>query len=689
MRERGRERGRDSGIRHRSRTRRIALGREWISNHERNRQVRIRDVQQQSWDRNRKGSDERGYNRGIYKQATSFFFTNIPDDWSYNDMWSTFGKNVMELESQLDQIRIEGRKIWVNLAKYPEERGKKEKVRMEINDYKVSQGKSYADVVRGEQGGDPRKTRDHMPATSLKFEPHRQPKQRQEWKMKNREEEWSGMEYIVKEEDFEWLKGCYVGIARSVEIVPILQERFYMEKYFSCNLRAMGGKMVLMECEDKEELKDLVQHASDWLGQWFSEVTQWSPSMVAKERFVWIRCQGAPLHAWGPKFFESMASVWGKFISLDDSTSKRRRFDISRFLISTTKMEAISVKRKIKVNGAMYELKFTEEELTNSLFSLKYDFMPSFNSDQEDGESWSEDTDYDEDGDEISKEADKETIADGKEVAGDNIEYEERGSRLVVAPIPEEKFELDGTGNDETQLYKGDSPVQSRVGEEETVEVVADSFDMEIEGDDVDGREKVGECEAEFEKGRQMSLGLLASSGRGVTGLQPQPNPKTLGHSFWEGLGSEDGSEKEWMRVMPKQSKQKRKKKVKACSVIYKRSLPLEVRNHKKKGRGRSGSSQAEEEETSKGCQSTSISVAGGSVGDSGIQNCNRRWNKVPNKRIAAELWNFVKRIGAITEEEESVIRKLEEMEKRDRASKEEENARRASEVQKVSEVVK
>ncbi|GKV37516.1 hypothetical protein SLEP1_g45542 [Rubroshorea leprosula] len=448
-------------------------------------------------------------------------------------MWSTFGKygwiisiyspqrrsksggrfgfvrflevrNVMELESQLDQIRIEGRKLWVNLAKYLEERGEKEKVRIGIIENKDSHGKSYADAVRGEQGGDLRKTRDQMLATSLKFEPHKQPKQRREWKMKNREEEWSGMEYTVKEEDFEWLKGCYVGIARSVEIVLILQERFYMEGYFSCSLRAMGGKMVLMECEDKEELKDFVQHASDWLGQWFLEVTPWSPSMVAKERFVWIRCQGAPLHAWGPKFFESMASVWGKFISLDDSTSKRRRFDIARFLISTTMMEAISVKRKIQVNGAMYELKFTEEELTNSLFSLKYDFMPSFNNDQEDDESWFEDTDYDEGCDEISKEADKETTAGEKEVAGDNIECEGRGSRLVVALILEEKFELDGIGNDETQFYKGDSPFQSRVGEEETVEMVADSFDMEIEEDDVDDRERVGECEAEFEKGRQM-----------------------------------------------------------------------------------------------------------------------------------------------------------------------------------------
>ncbi|GKV16061.1 hypothetical protein SLEP1_g26766 [Rubroshorea leprosula] len=142
----------------------------------------------------------------------------------------------------------------------------------------------------------------------------------QTWKVKNSRGEWTGFEYEVKDEDYKWLEGCYVGTAHSVEIVPNLQEKFYMEGYFSCRLRAMGGKMVLMDCEDKEELEDLVHGAPDWLGQWFSEVKPWSPTVVASETFAWIRCQGAPLHAWGPNFFERMSVAWGKFICLDDST---------------------------------------------------------------------------------------------------------------------------------------------------------------------------------------------------------------------------------------------------------------------------------------------------------------------------------------------------------------------------------
>ncbi|GKV44506.1 hypothetical protein SLEP1_g51682 [Rubroshorea leprosula] len=61
----------------------------------------------------------------------------------------------------------------------------------------------------------------------------------------------------------------YVEVVKvhSMEMVQNLQEKFYMEGYFSCQIRAMGGKLVLLSCEDKEELKDLVEMASNWLRQ--------------------------------------------------------------------------------------------------------------------------------------------------------------------------------------------------------------------------------------------------------------------------------------------------------------------------------------------------------------------------------------------------------------------------------------
>ncbi|GKV27154.1 hypothetical protein SLEP1_g36357 [Rubroshorea leprosula] len=70
-------------------------------------------------------------------------------------------KWVKELESQLDQIWIEGRKLWVNVAKYPEEKSEKVERRRVSGIATVVQGKTYADAVKGQQVDKPREARGH------------------------------------------------------------------------------------------------------------------------------------------------------------------------------------------------------------------------------------------------------------------------------------------------------------------------------------------------------------------------------------------------------------------------------------------------------------------------------------------------------------------------------------------------
>ncbi|GKV50907.1 hypothetical protein SLEP1_g57586 [Rubroshorea leprosula] len=302
MRERGRERERGVVDGRRSLARRTTLNQERAGSRGRSRtrwwKTEERRQRQHDQNQTRMWKNEGAYDKGLYKQATPYFFSNFPDDWSYADMWRIFRKY----------------------------------------------GRVY-DI----------------------YSPNRRSR---------------------NGKDYEWLKGCYVGTVHSVEMVRNLQEKFYMEGYFSCRIRAMGGKMVLLDCEEKEELKDLVEMASDWLSQWFEDVRPWTPESVAKERFVWIRCQGAPLNVWGLDFFANMACSWGKFIYLDDNTSKKMRFDIARFLISTPISNTISVRRQIQINRRIYNLKFTEEEFTNSFFSLKHDFFPAYQSDSEENEGW-------------------------------------------------------------------------------------------------------------------------------------------------------------------------------------------------------------------------------------------------------------------------------------------------------------
>ncbi|GKV40774.1 hypothetical protein SLEP1_g48377 [Rubroshorea leprosula] len=371
-------------------------------------------------DRHRRFQPDWRMDRATYNQAVPFFFTNFPDDWTHDQMWRTFCKfgrllevyvpdrkdkygrrfgfarfqdvkNTKALEEELDQIKIGGLKLHVNQPRFA-----RQSKTVTANTYGNKVGftlkgpaeqlkVSYADALKGgsrpSQGNNLAEGSRH-PSTRMTNE--------RMWVAKDQKHGWKGWSFNVDEKEYTWVEGSYVGTARAVELIPTLQEKFYMEGYFSLSLKPMGGKLVLMQCQDKEELQYLVENAGDWLAQWFDEVRPWTPSMVASDRFTWIKCQGVPLHAWGPKFFEDLSMFWGKLITLDDSTSNKKRFDAARFLISTPCSEVISKVMTVKINGEFYNIKCVEEETTNNLFSMKSDFKfkaPSDSSD--DSENWS------------------------------------------------------------------------------------------------------------------------------------------------------------------------------------------------------------------------------------------------------------------------------------------------------------
>ncbi|GKV50005.1 hypothetical protein SLEP1_g56723 [Rubroshorea leprosula] len=607
-------------------------------------------------------------------------------------------KKAKVLESQLDQIRIDGSKIWVNLAKYPVEALEVKGSRNLAPPNKVVKGKSYAEAVRGLDKEDLRVGDEHP----LTTEPR---------------EAWVGMECNVKEEDFEWLRDCYVGVAHSVEIVPILQERFYMEGYFTCRLRAMGGKMVLLDYEDKEELKELVQGAASWLSQWFADVKPWSPSLVAKE-------------------------------SLDDNTSKKRRFDVARILISTPIMESISVKRQIKVNGVLYNLMFTEEEASNSLFSMKYDFLPSIKSDSEYEESWSKGLDIEEEPGENGREDNRDSSTGDGNTAGDFPDQIGKDKRVPAIPDSEAYFEFEGDLHDEVCQKKKDMIYYSWIGEEESVEVVADSLEECLAGSDVGSRdeeetlaiesqnwvssdpieaskdaarsgwakpnyhhpahsqqnfgglnEETRVCEAtgsskqdQLEAQQGISFhgqNLLVKKGKKREGLSRDGSTSaSIDPESVEGNGEKqrDPSGKEGMASRRKLDRMKKKKKTLMCRSVYNRASILGFMSHKKKIKSGARSKNAPRQEMPSFMPNTSYSVVGGSVGDSGIENCNRLIKEHPSRRIAEELWDFAKQIGVTAKDEVETLRSLEGMEKRDREAKESEILKSVSKDLKVIE---
>ncbi|GKV25156.1 hypothetical protein SLEP1_g34634 [Rubroshorea leprosula] len=198
--------------------------------------------------------------------------------------------------------------------------------------------------------------------------------QQREWQPKQQHQHWSGIELNFDQGEYAWLKKCFVGKVHSVNLIPNLQEKFFLEGVFYCKITPMEGRLVLLEGKEYEDLKELVDRGKDWMGQRFEE--------------------GLPVHAWKFETFQTFGRLWGNLISLDDSTSSKKRFDAARFLISTPSSESISKSITVKINGEFFILKFTEEESTNSLFTMRSDRVFHAPKEEEDEESSSLESQY-------------------------------------------------------------------------------------------------------------------------------------------------------------------------------------------------------------------------------------------------------------------------------------------------------
>ncbi|GKV48447.1 hypothetical protein SLEP1_g55260 [Rubroshorea leprosula] len=254
-----------------------------------------------------------------------------------------------------------------------------------------------------------------------------------------------------------------------------------------------------------------------------SKHEEWRNAM--QEELTAIEKNGIPLNVWGPKFFASMGSSWGKFICLDDSTSQRRRFDIARFLISTPVMNSISVMRQIKIDGSVYKLKFTEEEFTNSFFSLKQDFIPHFSSDSEEQETWSMDSEKE---DSASKGAGEEE--QGKDGAAENEEddddvayskgesydsdlrigYAKSKSDIEMENSRERKAALPCSEDEQQQEDKGEPSGQDRASASEQVHICMQRSKEGV----IQRKKKIRLCSSVYLKARKTGEGIQSGKRR-------------------------------------------------------------------------------------------------------------------------------------------------------------------------------
>jgi len=99
-----------------------------------------------------------------------------------------------------------------------------------------------------------------------------------------------------------------------------------------------------------------------WWKALFKSVRKWSPQMVAKKRRVWLNVYGIPLHVWDEGLFELLGASFGDFLDFDENTIGRRRLDMARIFVTTSRRGFIDQEFQIKVMGVVFKLWVVEEK---------------------------------------------------------------------------------------------------------------------------------------------------------------------------------------------------------------------------------------------------------------------------------------------------------------------------------------
>jgi hypothetical protein len=305
----------------------------------------------------------KGYFHHLDKITTSFFFTNIPEDATSEDLWKLFlkygrvgevflprkldkrgrrfgfvkFKEVLEVDVLSEKLRdvwMGSFKLWVNRSRF----GRSER-KEDSNNIKSTQpagtkpeafanGNSFRNALVGD--GIPRMQ--------------------------------AALKVPVNESLSKELQGSMVGLLACEKEVHRIQTTLFMEGFQSIKVTNMGGNMALLRSPVEGDVQRLLRSNNECLTYYFSKFKPWNPGLIATQREVWIHVYGIPIHIWGDDLFKMIGNKLGVFVDYDEETASMARFDVARVKILTATWASIDENVKVEVEGVCFDLWVVEEK---------------------------------------------------------------------------------------------------------------------------------------------------------------------------------------------------------------------------------------------------------------------------------------------------------------------------------------
>ncbi|XP_058775277.1 uncharacterized protein LOC131649535 [Vicia villosa] len=154
---------------------------------------------------------------------------------------------------------------------------------------------------------------------------------------------------------------AYVGILRFPGTAFNIQTHLELEGVFGVKVTPLGGNSCLLEELEEGFIEDLIGEGELWWKEWFSVIKKWEEGSVDGSRDVWVRIYGIPLHAWTAEFFVELAGSWGRFICVDENTSKGVAFDMARVMVNIPITRNIPETVPVNIDGRLFNLCVRED----------------------------------------------------------------------------------------------------------------------------------------------------------------------------------------------------------------------------------------------------------------------------------------------------------------------------------------
>ena len=106
----------------------------------------------------------------------------------------------------------------------------------------------------------------------------------------------------------------------------------------------LGGPLLLIEFETKEEAERVLLRGHRWFKESFLSLERWDPKVGCsingeRDKSVWVRVMGMPLHFWSQEILRKIGDCCGGFLAVDEDTANFKELKWARLLVRSEGLE--------------------------------------------------------------------------------------------------------------------------------------------------------------------------------------------------------------------------------------------------------------------------------------------------------------------------------------------------------------